>query len=319
MPTGVTACGPIELSREALDAFVAGLRDHDRAVGMSCADTARALVLYRARGSAGEAGRQYFDLDGDVDEGAAWGLRRGARPPQEIITELSRLIALVGPTVVAVDQLDSLMVQSRRVDGVASEVPLGLVNQVADGLMELREMTRRTLPVVACIHDTWELIRTRGVASAAERYTVTILREELPRAQVAAELVRAHLASRYLEIGFKPPYPTWPVQPRAFTTAERHTTPRRVLAHVGRHLRRCLESDEVVELDSFSDTLSAPQPRLVPSVALAELDQAFDRLRRSAVVDPAVSSDTEDEVMPGVLHAGLQSYILELGEEGASF
>jgi hypothetical protein len=168
-------CGPLEVSRAALDAFIDGLRDYDRQCGTMCEDTARAMVLFRARGRAGEAGRDYFALDGggDAQRRAEWGLRRGSRPPQEILAEISRLVALVGPAVVAVDQLDSLMVQSNPPPGKTDDVPLGLVNQVADGLMELRELTRRTMPVVACIPDTWDIIRTRAVASAADRYTRT--------------------------------------------------------------------------------------------------------------------------------------------------
>jgi hypothetical protein len=314
-------CGPLEVSRSVLDTFVDGLLDYDRQVGMTCEDTARALVLYRARGQAGEAGRDYFALDGDGDAArrATWGLRRGKRPPQTILSELSRLIALVGPAVVAVDQLDSLMVQSRPIAGGTGEAPLGLVNQVAEGLMELRELTRRTLPVVACIPDTWEMIRTRAIASAADRYTVVQMKGELPRPEVAESLVGAHLATRYGEIGFQPPYPTWPVRTSAFATVEHHTTPRRVLARVGQHVRRCLESDELVELESFDDNIVPVPPRPVPDAAMIALDETFDQLKNDAEVSPAVSADTEDDVMPRILGAGLNAYVLELGDRGEAF
>ena len=314
-------CGTIPVSRTDLDAFVEGLLDVDRQVGTICEDTARALVLYRARGVAGEAGRSYFALDGGLDEElrGPWGVRRGARPPQEILSDLSRLLALVGPTVIAVDQFDSLMVQSRPVEGGPGEVPIGLVNQVADGLMELREQTRRTLTVVACVPKTWELIRTRAISTAADRFTVAQMKGTMPGSEVAAQLVGVHLATRYGEIGFTPPYSTWPVRPEAFATAG-HRTPRRLLSRVGEHIRQCLESDQLLELVSFDepppDTL---RPRPVDDAALGTLDETFRELRATADVTAPMSPVAEDDVMPRILAAGLNAYILELGERGQDY
>jgi hypothetical protein len=315
-------CGTIPVSRADLDAFVDGLLDVDRQVGAGCEDTARALVLYRARGQAGEAGRTYFALDGALDEEqrATWGLRRGTRPPQEILADASRLLALVGPTLIAVDQLDTLMVQSRVVDGAAGEVPIGLVNQVADGLMELREQTRRTLTVVACLPRTWELIRTKAVSTAADRFTVAPMKGRMPGSEIAAQLVGAHLAARYGDIGFEPPHPTWPVLPEAFATV-RHYTPRRVLNRVGDHIRQCLEADQLVELASFD----GPPPgemverRPVVEAALTSLDETFAELKARADVTAPVSPGTEDDVMPRILGAGLRAYIFELGERGQAY
>jgi hypothetical protein len=308
-------CGTIPVARSDLDAFVDGLFEANRQVAIECEDTARALVLYRSRGAAGDAGRTFFDLDGDLDpdQRAAWGLRRGARLPQEIFRDLSRLLALAGPSVLAVDQLDSLMVQSRPAEGTADDVPISLVNQVADGLMEMRELTRRTLTVVACLPATWQLISTRAAASAADRFSRVQMKGSLPGAEIAEQLVGMHLASRYVEIGFTPHYPTWPVLPSAFESA-RHHTPRRLLAKVGDHVRMCLESGQVVELSSFDEDATPPvPPRPAADGELAALDETFEELRAAADVTAPVSAGTEDEVMPRILAAGLKAYLLELG------
>jgi DNA helicase HerA-like ATPase len=311
-------CGTIPVSRADLDVFVDGLFEADRQVGIDCEDTARALVLYRSRGAAFDAGQAYFSLDGelDTDQRVEWGFRRSGRLPQEILRDLSRLVALAGPAVLAIDQLDSLMVQSRPTGNGADGVPLGLVNQVADGLMEIRELTRRTLTVVACIPDTWELIRTRAIASAADRFSVVQMRGTLPGAEIATQLVGAHLASRYGEIGFTPPYPTWPVLPSAFETAGHHT-PRRLLTRVGDHVRMCVESGQVVELTSFDEEAVAPvRPRPAADGELAALDETFEELRAASDVTAPVSPGEEDDMMPRILAAGLKAYIFELGERG---
>ncbi len=316
--------GMIPVSREDLDAFVDGLAAVDRQVGIECEDTARALALYPARGAAGEAGRSYFDLDGALtdDQRAAWGFRRGARLPQEILSDLARLLALTGPTVLAVDQLDALLVQSQptadeAADGTG-EIPLGLVNQVANGLMELRELMPRTLTLVACIPDTWRQIRTRAASSAADRFTVVQMKGAMPGAEVAENLVAAHLTGLYGEAGYTAPYPTWPIRAAAFAGPEvRHYTPRRLLVRVGEHIQGCLESGELAELASFAEQpVTPPTPPPVDQDALAELDRRFAGYRAAADVLGPVDPDTEDKLVPRLLSAALRAFAYEFGERG---
>ena len=45
----------------------------------------------------------------------------------------------------------------------------GVLEQVAHGLMALRQTTRRTVPVVACLPAVWEHIQDRAAASVADR------------------------------------------------------------------------------------------------------------------------------------------------------
>ncbi len=307
-------CGMIPVTRADLDVLVDGLLDAAHEVAVTCEDTIRALALYRARKVAGEAGRSYFAHDGEVDteQRVAWGLRHGARPPQQILGELFRVLALTGPTLVAVDQLDSLMAQAN----ASGDGSSGLVAQVADGLMELRGQTRRALVVVACLPRTWQLITTRAVSTAADRFTVTQLRGALPSADVAADLVRLRLDSSYAESGFVPPHPTWPVRPEAFRTTAHHT-PRRLLRNVAEHVRRCVEAGEPTELSSFGDEAQAPQPhRTGEEQAFTALDAEFDALRATADVTAALTPATEDDVVPRLLAAALKAFVLELGERG---
>ncbi|MEU4192610.1 DUF87 domain-containing protein [Kribbella sp. NPDC026611] len=316
-------------SRVDLDAFIAGLKRIDARVGSDCQNTARALVLYRSPDPAAqEVGYSYFELDGDVEEKDrdVWGFRRGRRLPQQILGDLSRLLALTGPTVLAVDQIDSVMAQVApgRTDSTAGrDARNRLVNELADGLMELRELTQRTLTVVACIPATWQLILNVATSPAADRFRVVRMQSQLPEPGIAVDLVARRLAGLYSAAGFTPPYTTWPVLRSAFENdGARDYTPRRLLQRVDAHIRTCLETDRLVELASL-DEQAEPAPvrpgkHSAPS-GLARLDAKFAELRETADIDAALDPKTEDQRIPNLLAAALSAYIAELGEGGQDF
>ncbi len=214
--------GTIPVSRDDLDALVAGLRQVDRQVWADCQNTLRALVLFRAmQPDVQEIGYSYLGLDGDVEAAAreAWGFRPGARTRQLVLRDLSRLLALTGPTVIAVDQIDGMLnlrAAAGTTDAATVRKQNALVGEIADGLMELREATRRTLTVVACLPETWEMIAKKAAISASDRFRVTLLQGAMPDAAVAKAIVEQHLGGLYAEVGFTPPYETWPVLPAAF-------------------------------------------------------------------------------------------------------
>ena len=103
------------MTREHLDTFVRALRTRHREVGRDCQDTARALVLHGALDfEAQDVGYAHLISEpGDPDGRAAWGLTPAIRTPQQIVQDVSRLMALtLDPTVIAVDQLDTLFAQT---------------------------------------------------------------------------------------------------------------------------------------------------------------------------------------------------------------
>lgn len=312
--------GTIPVTREDLDELVAGLRKADRQIGMDCQNTLRALVLYRAVDQdAQEIGYGYLTLDGDVEDAdrAAWGFRRGSRSRQLVLRDLSRLLALTGPTVIAVDQIDPLITQSMVGTSTAVQEKQGaVVGAIADGLMELREATRRTLSVVACLPASWQMIRTSAAVSAADRFRVETLQGAMPDSAVAAAIVGQHLGGWYADIGFPPPYATWPVAPSAFDGAKT-LTPRKLLQRVDTHIRSCLDTGQVRELTDLAGDSSPGIPAIPPPVgAFEEMERWFVRLRGEADVAAPMDKDTEDLRMPALLSAGLSAYIAELGEDG---
>ncbi|ACU38911.1 helicase HerA domain-containing protein [Actinosynnema mirum] len=301
--------GTIPISREYLDELVERVRELDPQVALECQDTLRALVLYRARGRPSEVGHRFLALeDGGIDEAdrAEWGFHLRSRSAQLVLGDLSRIFALTGPVVMAVDQIDSVITQQPGSSG--------LVDRLADGLMRLREETRRTVLVVACLPRSWELLSEHAVNSAASRFAVLDLRTAMPSAGVAEAIVQRHLGALYAEEGFAPPHPTWPVARVAFGGAEvAHSTPRRLLQRVEEHVRWCLARDVEAELRDFADgpaEVAAPE---VDAGGLAELDERFARACEAADVTSPLDPAREDELVPGLLSAALRCYAVEHG------
>lgn len=319
--------GTIPVRPADLDALVDGLRDVDRAVAAECHNTLRALVLLRARASAvNQVGDDYLNNDGDVpaEQRETWGFRGPARPRTLVLQDLSRLLAVSGPSVLAVDQIDTLIVHSATAlkDVRPGAVdPRSRLGEVANGLMELREHTTRSLTVVACLPGNWDLITGSAVHSAGDRFRVVDLQSTMPDADVASRIVGQQLQSLYAEVGYVPPYPTWPVRPSAFEgDVARHSTPRGLMKLVAGHVRACSDADELVELEDFTAPPPSPSARPVaPSDALASLDERFARLREQADPRAALDVDTEDRVVPALLDAGLRAWIAEQGEAARGY
>lgn len=148
--TGVVPPGP-----EDVDAFIAALRSRDASLAPPCLDTVRALVLL-ASPEPGHTEIGYYYLDGgDVDaaERRRWGIRSKPNKARFVINQVSRLLALSGPTVVAVDQIDAL------IDQVGKDGDARMVAEVATGLMDLRDTTFRTFTIISCLPESWEYVR----------------------------------------------------------------------------------------------------------------------------------------------------------------
>lgn len=322
----LTRCGPelslrlrgmIQASRRDLDEFVERLEELDPQVAQECEDTLRALVLYHGTSKAREVGRGYLVLPDGVEDsaGVEWGIRDRSRPPQLLFSDLSRLFALTGPVVLAIDQIDTVIAES----GQAGEELLA--NRLADGLMRMREETIRTIIVVTCIPESWELVANRAVNSAADRFTVLDLSTTMPDAAIATAIVERHLGSLYGEIGFRPPYPTWPVLPKAFDDPEVSAyTPRRLLQQVEKHVRACLATKTVTEFGAFG-AVTEPGATVVAAapaqVELSALDDRFAQLRTEADVITPLDPGHEDTRMFSLLNAALTCYILEQGKGSA--
>ncbi|XVQ84119.1 helicase HerA domain-containing protein [Microbispora siamensis] len=320
--------GDVPLSRADLDAFINALRRYDPHVGRDAQDTARALTLRASHDlAAQDIGDAYLISapQGEPGERAEWGFRTVEKTPQEIVHDLSRLLALTGPSVIAVDQVDTLIAQSATLTGGGSvEDPehRRMIERVAGGLMTLREVTRRTLTVLSCIPVTWTLIEKNATDTVQDRFRTTMPLRTIPDAKTGRALIEKRFSAQYGAVGFTPPYPTWPVKPEAFEEAYQYT-PRQLLIRIDTHVRSCLASGQVTELERLTGSESsktAPiKQRPRPEPDFGELDRRFAELRQRADVVEALDPITEDAVMPGLLSAGLSAWIAEQGEDGRLF
>jgi hypothetical protein len=309
-----------------LASVVAGLRRLAPQVGLECQDTLRALVLLGAPDfELQDLGYQYLLSMDEAEPGdrSRWGIHRGAKQPQRVVRDVSRLLALTGPSVIAVDQIDALIAQSVKaptdLSGGEDEARAALMlEQIAGGLMALCDLTRRTLTVVACLPETWIRIRHQAVDTVVDRFREALQLHRIPTAEVGRAIVQRRFAARYAEVGFEPPYPTWPVSPSAFKDAP-DFTPRGLLQRLDTHVQSCLRLGEVRVL---SDLLQRPESVTVAQPAVGDLralDARFAELRSRADVASALDPSTEDEVMPELLSAGLAAWIAERGETASGF
>ncbi|WP_326645891.1 DUF87 domain-containing protein [Streptosporangium sp. NBC_01755] len=309
---------------EGLDAFAAGLREFNPQVGKDARDTLRALVLYAsADHGMQDVGDGFLSAlrEEDPGERAAWGIRQFPKTPQEIVKDVSRLLALTGPSVIAVDQIDVLVAQSPVPDegtAVHDWRDLIVVDQVAGGLMALREITRRTLTVVSCLQHTWTLIEKFATDTARDRFRSMPDLQPLPNAGAAHALIEKRFATRFAELGFEPPYPTWPVREAVFGDADEFT-PRQLLMRIDAHIEACLNDGEVRELKRLGQIADpSPKPAL-DDLRFRAIDSRFAELRQKAQVTDALDATVEDAVMPALLAAGLSAWIDGLGDAGREF
>ncbi|MEU4520280.1 DUF87 domain-containing protein [Amycolatopsis sp. NPDC024027] len=310
------------LTVDDVEAFVDGVASLDEMVADECGDTARALLLIASR----DRGVKYIGedyLDGDTEltsEARQWNIYARPKPSRVLVREITRLLALTGPVVVAVDQLDTLVARSvKRTQefGDSTEEDL-LVAQIADGLMGLREVTHKTLTVLACLPSTWVQIKTKAAGTVPDRFHEWVALGRITHAGVGRALVEKRLGVAYEAMGFTPPHPTWPVAPEAFAEPWEQWTPRELLKRIGAHIELCLRSGQVKELTSFDEKAPVPVAPVrteVENDRFVELDAEFEKLQ--AEVDPGklLAESIVDRVMPGLLSAALRCWVTEVGDD----
>jgi hypothetical protein len=325
--------GETELTRPLLDAFIEGLGVYDRHVARASQETARALALSASEDVLHRDIAETYFVSGDeaeAGERSAWGMRRARRPAQQIVQDLSWLLALTGPSVIAVDQIDTLIAQSAIVGDRSTAGPPDdweqrvVLAKVADGLMSLRQVTRKSLTIVACIPTSWVLIKNTTTDTVSDRFRQSKHLRKIGDNALGRAIIEKRFAMQFAQVGFVPPYPSWPVHPHAFEQAG-DFTPRQLLIEIDRHILACLADGEVRELTTLGGPPSTEprNPGTVPVTGtppdLARFDARFAELKKIADIAAPLGRDTENSTVPGLLAAGLNVWILERGDAGEAF
>src|SRR5450756_1692128 len=303
--------GQVPPSPGALKVFIAALRRTDPSLGLICQDTARALALLASPLQEDQDVGYYYLTGNEVDlqDRRRWGINSTRKIARLLVNEVSQLLALTGPIVIAIDQVDALIDELVGVGlGEASQSrPLA---DVATGLMSLRDVAHRTLTIVSCLPKSWEYISKYGSDTVVDRFRMARRMQNIPSAYIGRLMIAKRFAADFALVGFEPPYATWPILPDAFDDASRYTA-RGLLRRVEAHVDGCLRERSVAELDRLDEERVAalPPPAEVTAASpdLAALDDLFTTLRESAVVGAALDHQTEDAAMPPLLAAGLEA------------
>jgi len=200
------------------------------------------------------------------------GLMRSGLPARKAVEGLSWLMALAGPTLCALDQIDAIVSVAHADAGIGASGEdvhqnraLAVIDELAGGLMELREVTRRTVTVVSTLEQTWETLCQRAIASFKDRFELVRLRS-IGSAAAAHGLVAKRLAEPYREAGFAPPYPSWPFRPEAFSGVALFS-PRQLLQACRAHIETCLASGRATELAAFANAIAVPEGNVAVDAA----------------------------------------------------
>ncbi|MGK2880035.1 MAG: ATP-binding protein, partial [Mycobacterium sp.] len=137
--------GDDELTPDILANFVDALHKVNRQTVRQTHHTLRALALLGAADLGDQdVGQAYLTSTEDIDDTGRrqWSIGVSTLTPQECVRDISRLIALAGPSVLAVDQIDTLIAQAG--PGIGADDPDNRdLEHVAHGLMSIRETMRR--------------------------------------------------------------------------------------------------------------------------------------------------------------------------------
>lgn len=305
------------LKPDHLRILINGLRRVDGRIAVECGDIIRALALYASEHT--DVGKTYLQGQEDPDgKRRRWGLRSKPNPSRTLVRDITRVLAMTGPCVIAIDQLDTLVNKDKdAIEEKATSAELTLeIAIISDGLMQLRQTTRRTLIVMACLPDTWNQLNSIASDTVEDRFTPTPILASITDPALGRRLVEKWLGAVYQRNGIIPPHPTWPVAPSAFGETWSAYTPRQLLQRIHTHAEACLNG-EIRELSSFDEKPAEVTVPVGPEPDyFAEFDAQFARLReKTDTLAADLKQHNEDDVMPALLLAGLKSWITEVGND----
>jgi Helicase HerA, central domain len=216
----------------------------------------------------------------------------------KVVRGLSWVMSLVGPTLIAVDQIDAIVsasnALSRASDGGTDQEKLeaqSIVALLAEGLMDLHEQKRRAVTVVSCLEATWKVLQDRTTVAVTDRYGIPTLLSALPNADIASAFVAARVEQAYRACNFQPPYETWPFADAAFESVIGYS-PRQLLKACEEHRQHCVAEGKVTECLSFVETRPTPQK---PEETTG-IDQAFESELKAADIVGLLDQDKEDRL-----------------------
>ena len=282
---------------ELAKAIVAALRGVYPIEVQQHKEVIRAFVLFTARDPT-TSNSAYSWLQGVDVEGTSFG---PAAKPRDVIRGLSWLMSLTGPTLLVVDQIDAIvsvhnhaLCATESIDEAEERKALTIIDELAGGLMDLRDITSRTVTVLSALEATWAVLEKRAGVPVTARFRDPDYIRPIDSETKAQSVVIGRLRAAYDAVGFVPSYPSWPFHSDAFNCTI-GWLPRTLLRRCDAHLRKCLSNGHVLELTSFEEAnVKVPTNKLDPS----SIDETFHQLRERASTDMLLDPATGETLLP---------------------
>ncbi|MFD0558996.1 DNA helicase HerA-like ATPase [Stackebrandtia endophytica] len=233
-----------------------------------------------------------------------WGLRLRPAPPVDMVRHLSTLLAMTGPSLFVVDQIDDMVTTSAQLTQDAG-VDQGSTD-LAAALMTIREKLTRSITLISCLDHTWQTIRKRSVRSALDRFRDGLYLEPIPNARIARDLMVNLLAPQYDEIGFAAPYPTWPVPTEAFDRAV-GIRPRQLIQRFDQYVKACRAAGDLLPSPDLGATTGAEAPVRDDATQRRFVDH------RRAIVLSGLKETRAEKDLGEVLAAAARALAVEVG------
>lgn len=300
-------------ARRIVDLLVMALMKVDPGRALKHQDVFRALCLLRSQDLAtvGLAHAWLQGYEADPAERAALGFRTPPPAPVELVRGMSWIMALSGPTLVALDQIDGVIDASRLPGADEFEPGPGLAEVLSAGLLEFHTVCDRSMTLITCLQDSWERLQGRALTPLLQRFEQPVGLVGVSDRAAAAALIAGRLTPAYAAAGFKPPSRTWPFSETAIAGAAEHgMMPRTILMRCDAFRRACLADEAVALCEDLTGSGIAAQPEPIRGT---EFD--LDAARQDA--DIAAVLDDEDGGLGELLRATFDLYALEDDPEDA--
>jgi hypothetical protein len=237
--------------KRLVDLLVKGLLKSDPANALNHQDVFRALALLRSHDLA-TVGIAHAWLQGyDADEAMRKSLGFLKEPPSpvEIVRGLMWIMALAGPTMIAIDQIDGVL--SAGGGGSDFGDTPNFTRLLTGGLLDLARKTNRGMLVVTCLLSSWEIIKSEGPTPLHQSFSTAIPLRPMQSGPAIHKLIADRLAPAYAKAGIMPSSATWPFTDAAILSATAGMTPRAILMRCDEHRKRCLAEGKIVPCDTL--------------------------------------------------------------------
>lgn len=262
----------------------------------------------------------------DQDKAAATLLPQSLATPLVVLKTISCLCAAIGPVVIAFDQLDALITQHHlqekqpgQADTEAALRAREILQGMGAGLMAIPDQTQRTLVVLSCLKENWQILSRHMGNAASARFQQEVIELTVPSDPSRPVNVLASRIKKAAQDTGLEPAPVLALFGGSFCDTHAARTPREILQAGDKHRLACLEADA---LRPFGGAIS-PQPvHSAGEVPKSTTDRhqtlslRFAEDRKAAEISNALGERGEDNLGKGLAIAlALLRYELPLPDD----